>query len=94
MLKEPLLGGVRIMPMSPSFSIFFLFIVTIPCPKHDVKLHNYALMITTTTHDMCPWSRYPVLDVTCELEDLLQGPSLPADNHGRFRLLTTWDVYS
>ena len=86
--------GVRIMPISLSFSISFQFISTIPCPKHDVKLHNYALTITTTTHGMCLWSRHPVLDIICELEDFLQGPLLPADDHRRFRLPTTWDVYS
>ena len=82
------------MSMSPSFLISFLFISTIPCPKHDVKLHNYALTITTTTRGTCLWSRYPVLDVIRELEDLLQGPPLPVDDHRRFRLPTTWDVYS
>ena len=82
------------MPMSPSFLISFLFISTIPCPKHDVKLHNYALTITTTTRGTYLWSRYPVLDIIHELEDLLQGPPLPADDHRRFRLPTTWDVYS
>ena len=47
---------VRIMPMSPSFSISFSIISTISCPKHDIILHNYALTITTTTRGTCLWS--------------------------------------
>ena len=56
---------VRIMPKSPSFSISFQFVSTIPWPKHDVKLHNYALTITMTTSGTCLWSRYPSLLTLC-----------------------------
>ena len=45
-------------------------------PKHDVKLHNYALTITTTTRGTCLWSRYPVLVIICELEVLTSRPSV------------------
>ena len=51
-------------------------------------------MITMTTCGMCLWSRYPVLNIICEPEDLLKGPPIPANDHRRFRLPTTWDVYS
>ena len=40
------------MLLYPLFPLFFLFIAYTPCPKHDVKLHNYALTTTTTTCGM------------------------------------------
>ena len=55
---------------------FFLFNCKTPCPKHDVKLHNYALTITTTTHGTCLWSRYPVLVIIRELEASTSRPSV------------------
>ena len=80
--------SMRIMPMSPSFSIIFLFISTIPCPKHDIKLYNYTFTITMTTHGMCLWSRYPVLDIICECQEYLQNSAL----FSRFLLILLTDI--
>ena len=52
----------------PSFSSISPYLSKTSCPRHNVKLHNYALMITTTTLGTCLWSRYPVLVIICELE--------------------------
>ena len=54
----------------PSFSSISPYLCKTSCPKHDIKLHNYALTITMTTHGTCLWSRYPVLVIICELEVL------------------------
>ena len=62
--------GVRIMPSLPSFSSISPIYCKTSCPKHDVKRHNYALTITTTTRGTCLWSRYPVLVKIRELEVL------------------------
>ena len=67
---------VRIMPLLPSFSSISPIYCKTSCPKHDVKLHNYALMITTTTRGTCLRSRYPVLVIIRELEDSTSRPSV------------------
>ena len=67
---------VRIMPSHPSFSSISLIYCKTSCPKHNVKLHNYALTITTTTRGTCLWSRYPVLVIIRELEDSTSRPSV------------------
>ena len=67
---------VRIMPTYPSFSSISPIYCKTSCPKHDVKLHNYALTITTTTRGTCLWSRYPVLVIIRELEDSTSRPSV------------------
>ena len=69
-------GFVRIMPLRPSFSSIFPIYCKTSCPRHDVKLHNYALTITTTTRGMCLWSTYPVLVIIRELEVLTSRPSV------------------
>ena len=71
-----ILDGVRIMPSLPSFSSILPIYCKTSCPKHDVKLHNYALTITTTTRGTCLWSRYPVLVIIRELEDSTSRPSV------------------
>ena len=71
---------VRIMLSNPLFPSISLYLCKTSCPKHNIKLHNYALTITTTTHGTCLWSRYPVLVIIRELEVLTW---LPADNHSR-----------
>ena len=68
--------SVRIMPSLPSFSSISPIYCKTSCPKHDVKLHNYALTITTTTRGTCQWSRYPVLVIIRELEDSTSRPSV------------------
>ena len=60
----------------PLFPQFLPIYCKTSCPKHDVKLHNYALTITTTTCGTCLWSRYPVLVIICELEDSTSRPSV------------------
>ena len=60
----------------PSFSSNSLYLCKTSCPKHNIKLHNYALTITTTTCGMCLWSRYPVLVIIRELEVLTSRPSI------------------
>ena len=67
---------VRIMLSLPSFSSIFLIYCKTSCSKHDVKLHNYALTITTTTRGTCLWSRYPVLVIIRELEVSTSRPSV------------------
>ena len=54
----------------PLFPQFLPIYCKTSCPRHDVKLHNYALTITTTTRGTCLWSRYPVLVIIRELEVL------------------------
>ena len=68
--------SVRIMPSLPSFSSISSIYCKTSCPKHNVKRHNYALTITTTTRGTCLWSRYPVLVIIRELEDLTSRPSV------------------
>ena len=51
---------VRIMLLYLLFSSISPYLCNTSCPKHKIKLHNYVLTITTTTHGMCLWSRYPV----------------------------------
>ena len=67
---------VRIMPSLPSLSSISPIYCKTSCPKHDVKRHNYALTITTTTRGTCLWSKYPVLVIIRELEDLTSRPSV------------------
>ena len=67
---------VRIMPSLPSFSSISPIYCKTSCPKHDVKRHNYALTITTTTRGTCLRSRYPVLVIIRELEDSTSRPSV------------------
>ena len=74
--SRPDLGAVRIMPSHHSFSSISPIYCKTSCPKHDVKLHNHALTITTTTRGTCLWSRYPVLVIIRELEDLTSRPSV------------------
>ena len=66
----PAMHNVRIMPLLPSFSSISPIYCKTSCPRHDIKLHNYALTITTTTCGTCLWSRYPVLVIIRELEAL------------------------
>ena len=67
---------MRIMLSYPLFPSIFLYLCKTPCPKHDIRLHNYVLTITTTTRGTCLWSRYPVLVIICELEVLTSRPSV------------------
>ena len=67
---------VRIMPLYPLFPSISPYLCKTSCPKHNVKLHNYALTITTTTRGTCLWSKYPVLVIICELEVLTSRPSV------------------
>ena len=67
---------VRIMPSLPSFSSISPIYYKTSCPKHDVKRHNYALTITTTTRGTSLRSRYPVLVIIRELEDSTSRPSV------------------
>ena len=39
---------VRIMPLYSLFPSISPYLCKTSCPKHNVKLHNYALTITTT----------------------------------------------
>ena len=68
-LEKGLLG-VRIMLLHTHFPSISLYLCKTSCPKHNIKLHNYALMITMTTCGTCLWSRYPVLVIIHELEVL------------------------
>ena len=67
---------VRIMPLYLLFPSISPYLCKTSCPKHDVKLHHYALTITTTTHGTCLWSRYPVLVIIHELGVLTSRPSV------------------
>ena len=61
---------------TPLCPLFLPIYCKTSCPKDDVKLHNYALSITTTTRGTCLWSRYPVLVIIRELEALTSRPSI------------------
>ena len=77
--REPynmVLEAVRIMLSLPSFSSISPIYCKTSCPKHDVKRHNYALTITTTTRGTCLWSKYPVLVIIRELEASTSRPSV------------------
>ena len=48
---------VRIVLLYPLFPHFLPILFKTSCLKHNVKLHNYALMTTHITHGLCLWSR-------------------------------------
>ena len=65
---------VRIMPLYPLFPQISPYLCKTSCPRHDVKLHNYASQLLRQHVARAYGQDTPVLVIICKLKVLTSRP--------------------